>query len=257
MRLSCNKPLSGTEDGAQASRAEGEMGRMQAFTLRSVTFGYPGRDVFAGLSLLVPRGKLTALVGGNGAGKSTLLSLIAGTDSPRSGLIQAHVPGRAALVVQRSAAAGNFPITVRGTVEMGRWGSTGLVGRMGPADRRAVERAMDRMGILGLAGRPLGELSGGQRQRALVAQGLAQEANVLLLDEPGAGLDGRALDLIDEVLREEVDRGVTVLQATHDLERAAEADHCILLAGGRALAGKPRLVLPHRHGRFELPVSVP
>lgn len=207
---------------------------MTAFTVQSVAFGYRGRAVFTDLSLSVPRGALTALTGGNGAGKSTLLSLLAGVLKPGAGRVQAHLPGRAALVVQRSAVADAFPVTVRGAVGMGRWVRTGLFGRATAEDRRAVEQAMERMGILELANSPLGELSGGQRQRTLVAQGLAQDSGVLLLDEPDAGLDQSAVRLIDDVLRAEVRRGVTVLQSTHDAAWASTADCCILLADGRA-----------------------
>ena len=225
---------------------------MQAFTVESVAFGYPGRTVFSDLSLVIPGGALTALVGSNGAGKSTLLSLLAGIEKPHAGRVRVHLPGRPALVVQHSAAAEGFPVTVRGVVAMGRWGRAGLLGRLRAADRRAVDRAMERLDISDLAGRPLGELSGGQRQRALVAQGLAQEANVLLLDEPAAGLDEQALSLISEALRAEAARGTTVVQATHDLVSARAADHCIQLADGwAARQGQPRNVLPASDSRFE------
>lgn len=225
---------------------------MQAFSVESVAFGYPGRTVFSDLSLVIPGGALTSLVGSNGAGKSTLLSLLAGIEKPRAGRVRAHVPGRPALVVQHSAAAEGFPVTVRGVVAMGRWGRTGLFGRISSADRRAVDRAMERLGISDLAGRPLGELSGGQRQRALVAQGLAQEADILLLDEPAAGLDEQALTLISEALQAEAARGATVVQATHDLVSARAADHCIRLADGRAAgAGLPEDVLAGSGSGFE------
>ncbi|MFJ7749642.1 zinc ABC transporter ATP-binding protein AztA [Arthrobacter sp. NPDC097144] len=217
---------------------------MQAFTVQSVAFGYRSRAVFTDLSLAVPRGALTALVGGNGAGKSTLLSLLAGVHKPHAGRVQAHIPGRAALVVQRSAVPDAFPITVQGAVGMGRWAHSGLLGRTTAKDRRAVEEAMERLGIRELADRPLGELSGGQRQRALVAQGLAQDSAVLLLDEPDASLDQSALQLINEVLRAEVRRGVTVLQSTHDAAQAATADCCIRLAGGKAAVETPDDAVP-------------
>lgn len=225
---------------------------MQAYTLDSVAFGYPGRPVFRDLSLTIHRSGVTALVGNNGSGKSTLLSLLAGIENPHAGRVRAHLPDRPALVVQQSAAAAAFPVTVRGAVSMGRWGRAGLVRPLSRSDRRAVERAMDRMDIRSLAAHPLGELSGGQRQRALVAQGLAQEARILLLDEPDAGLDQYARELITEVLRIEAARGVTVVQATHDLVRARAAEHCLLLAGGQASEhGNPRNVSAGNGIRFE------
>ena len=225
---------------------------MKAYTLESVGFGYPGRSVFRNLSLSVERSAVTVVVGNNGSGKSTLLSLLAGIQKPHAGRVHAHVPGMPALVVQQSAAAAAFPITVRGAVMMGRWGKAGLTGRLTGDDKRAVERAMERMDIRCLAAEPLGELSGGQRQRALVAQGLAQDAQVLLLDEPDAGLDEHARDLIAEALQAEAARGVTVVQATHDLVRARTAEHCVLLAAGRAAGhGSAREVLDGNGFRFD------
>ena len=207
---------------------------MQSFTVQSVTFGYRGQAVFKDLSLTIPRGVTVALTGGNGAGKSTLLSLLAGVHRPGAGLIRAHVPGRPALVVQRSAVSDSFPVTVRGAVGMGRWARAGLFGRLTAGDRQAVEDAMERMDIRELANSPIGELSGGQRQRTLVAQGLAQCSRVLLLDEPDAGLDAAGKDRLEEVLRDEVSRGVTVVRSIHDLPRAAAADCRIHLTGGKA-----------------------
>lgn len=103
---------------------------------------------------------------------------------------------------------------------------------------------MTRLGVDFLAHRQLGELSGGQRQRALVAQGLAQEADLLLLDEPATGLDATAQRLIADVLAEVTREGVTVVQATHDLEAARAAGHLLLLRDGRLLAeGEPGALL--------------
>ncbi len=107
-----------------------------------------------------------------------------------------------------------------------------------------MEVCLERLGIADLAARQLGELSGGQRQRALVAQGLAQEADLLLLDEPTTGLDASAQEAITEVLDEVTMNGVTVVQATHDLAAARRADHCLLLHDGRLLhEGLPSTVL--------------
>ena len=103
---------------------------------------------------------------------------------------------------------------------------------------------MGRLGIASLAHRQLGELSGGQRQRALIAQGLAQEADLLLLDEPTTGLDATAQRLIADVLAEVTEEGVTVVQATHDLGVARSAGHLLLLQEGRLWGeGDPREVL--------------
>lgn len=127
---------------------------------------------------------------------------------------------------------------------MGRWAHRGAWRRLTARDRSVVRDSMGRLGILDLAERQLGELSGGQRQRALVAQGLAQEADLFLLDEPTTGLDMAARESISTVLGAAAAEGVTVVQATHDLNAARESDHCLLLQDGRLVEeGKPRDVL--------------
>jgi ABC-type sugar transport system ATPase subunit len=121
--------------------------------------------------------------------------------------------------------------------------TTGLFGRLGRDGHTAVDRAMERTGVTDLAHRQLLELSGGQRQRVLVAQGLASEADLLVLDEPMTGLDvvsrGRILEVMDEERRE----GRTVVFSTHDLAEAAGADQIVLLAGRVVAAGPPDTVL--------------
>ncbi len=126
---------------------------------------------------------------------------------------------------------------MRQTVEMGRWSARGPWRRLTRRDHTAVDGALGRLGIGHLASRQLGELSGGQRQRALIAQGLAQESDLLLLDEPTTGLDPQARERIGALLTELVAEGVTVVQATHDLAAARSADACLLLRDGR-LAGR-------------------
>jgi len=120
---------------------------------------------------------------------------------------------------------------------MGRWGDRGPWRRLTRQDRATVDQSMERLGITDLATRQLGELSGGQRQRALIAQGLAQESDLLLLDEPTTGLDLEAKDRITALLTELLADGVTIVHATHDLEAARSADACLLLRDGH-LAGQ-------------------
>jgi zinc/manganese transport system ATP-binding protein len=156
-----------------------------------------------------------------------------------------RIVGRSpAYVVQRSAAPDTLPISVRATVAMGRWASRGPWRRLTARDRAVVEDCMRRLGVQDLADRPLGRLSGGQRQRVLVAQGLAQESDLLLLDEPAAGLDAQAREYIDEVLAGAAADGVTVVAATHDPAAAARSDHCLLLRDGHLVAdGPPTAIL--------------
>ncbi|MDT0266686.1 zinc ABC transporter ATP-binding protein AztA [Streptomyces sp. DSM 44915] len=211
-----------------------------AVELRAVSAGYAGRQALREITARLPRGRVTALVGANGAGKSSLLSVLAGVLRPTAGTVGGLGGRRPALVVQRSAVSDALPITVRETVAMGRWADLGPWRRPRRADRELVETCLDRLGIQDLARRQLGDLSGGQRQRALIAQGLAQRPELLLLDEPTTGLDAEAHRLITDALdRAWAEDGTTVVHATHDLELALRAHHCLLLAHGRLLAAGP------------------
>ncbi|MFD7971986.1 zinc ABC transporter ATP-binding protein AztA [Streptomyces clavifer] len=212
--------------------------------LEGVSAGYANRAVLEQLTLHIPAFTTTAVVGPNGSGKSTLLGVIAGVIRATAGEVEHRTAGRVAFVTQRSKAADVLPLTVRDAVAMGRWGRRGLWRRLSRRDWEVVETSMGRLGIASLAHRQLGELSGGQRQRALIAQGLAQEADLLLLDEPTTGLDATAQRLIADVLAEVTEEGVTVVQATHDLGVAGSAGHLLLLQEGRLWGeGDPREVL--------------
>jgi zinc/manganese transport system ATP-binding protein len=216
------------------AQAGGETSRVR-FT--ELSAGYPGRPVLHQLDGEIPALATTALVGPNGSGKSTLLGVLAGVIQPTSGKLLHHGDRPPAFVPQRGAVGDALPLTVRQTVEMGRWGERGPWRRLTRQDRTTVDQAMERLGISDLATRQLGELSGGQRQRALIAQGLAQESDLLLLDEPTTGLDPEARGWIGALLTELVADGVTVVHATHDLEAARSADACLLLRNGH-LAGQ-------------------
>ncbi|MFJ2178468.1 zinc ABC transporter ATP-binding protein AztA [Streptomyces sp. NPDC087851] len=208
--------------------------------------GYAGHPVLHQLDVEIRALTTTALVGPNGSGKSTLLGVLAGVIQPTAGEVQ-HSGGRPpAFVPQRGGVGDALPLTVRQTVEMGRWGERGPWRRLTRQDRAAVNSALERLAIADLAARQLGELSGGQRQRALIAQGLAQESDLLLLDEPTTGLDPEARERMATLLTDLVDDGVTVVHATHDLDAARSADACLLLRDGRPVGrGDPeRLLTP-------------
>ncbi|WP_431927791.1 zinc ABC transporter ATP-binding protein AztA [Amycolatopsis tucumanensis] len=210
--------------------------------LNNVSAGYARQLVLHEVSAVFPAGAVTALVGANGSGKSTALSVLAGIVRPAAGSVE-RPAGRAALVVQHDAVPALLPITVREAVEMGRWAGRPWR-RLSRHDRAVAERCLTRLGLDRIAGSRLSALSGGQRQRALVAQALAQETDLLLLDEPTAALDVPARETISRTLREVADSGVTVVHATHDLTEARAADHCVLLRQGRVLAeGPPETVL--------------
>jgi manganese transport system ATP-binding protein len=192
-------------------------------------------------ALEVPAGAVTALVGPNGSGKSTFLHAVAGLLRPSGGELE--VRGTVAYVLQAIAANERMPVTVGEVVAMGRYAVLGAHRRFGPTDRALVADAIERLELGDVVRRHLGELSGGQRQRVLVAQGLAQGADVLLLDEPVSGLDLASSHRIAEVMAAETAAGRTVVVATHDLAEAAAADQLVLLAGRVVAAGPPATAL--------------
>ncbi len=201
----------------------------------------------ADADLALPAGGLTAIIGPNGSGKSTLLRALSGLHRPSAGSLTVcgGKPGShsVAHVLQSTVINEALPVTVREVVRMGRFRTRGPFRRLTDEDRAAVEDAMARMEIAELADRHLTELSGGQRQRVYVAQGLAQQAELFLLDEPVTGLDLPSLDRIAAVLREETERGRTVILTTHELHTAQAADHVVLLSGRVVASGTPAEVL--------------
>jgi len=195
-------------------------------------------------------GTAVALIGGNGAGKSTLMKRMVGLIPPSAGQVvwrgvpMAQSTHEIAYLPQRSDVDWSFPLTVRGLVELGRYPLLGPWRRFAAADHAAVTRAMDRMQIAALAGRQIGQLSGGQQQRVMIARALAQDAHVLLLDEPFAGLDQPSQELLIRLLRELVSSGHLVVASHHDLKTVSDIfDQAILLNGTLIAHGPSRDVL--------------
>lgn len=192
----------------------------------------------------IPSGQLTCLIGPNGSGKSTLLGAMAGLYPPRSGTITVlgsdpnDVRRRVAMVLQSTKVNEALPVSVAEVVAMGRYANLGTFGRRRAADRKAVREALDRLALGPLAHRRLPELSGGQRQRVFVAQGLAQDHDLLLLDEPLTGLDLISAAAIDSAIDDEISTGKTVVITSHDLSQATAAGH-VLVLGGRVVASGP------------------
>lgn len=211
---------------------------------RDVVLRYDGHTAIEESSFTVPAGRITAVIGPNGSGKSTLLNAIAGLLAPSAGAVRTlgstpvGARRRLSYVLQSMVVPATTPMTVRETVAMGRYPSLGWFRRPSAQDHRLVQEAMRRLEIEHLAGRHLRELSGGQRQRVYVAQGLVQDHDLLLLDEPLTGLDVVSARTIDRIIHEEAARGGTVVLTTHDLEEARAADH-VVLAGGRVVAAGP------------------
>ena len=227
---------------------------MSAVTLDDVTVELGGRPVVDGIDLEVAPGEWLALIGPNGGGKTTLLRAIARLVSfagsialegrPTATMRRAELSRLLAVVPQEPSTP---PwLTVGEYVLLGRTPHLGALAKESRRDREAAARALARLDLLAYGDRLLGTLSGGEKQRAVVARALAQEARIVLLDEPTAALDighqQQALDLLD-VLRAE--SGLTLVSAMHDLTLAAQyADRMVLLDRGRVVAdGFPRDVL--------------
>ena len=225
--------------------------------VRDASFRYRGaaRDALAGVSLGVSGGEFVALLGPNGSGKTTLVRVALGLHAPSAGtaLILGRPAGRwprrelarvVGVVPQREDNL--FPQRVRETVRLGRYPHLGPWAPERDEDRAAVERALERCDVAGLADRWLWTLSGGEYQRVRIARALAQEPRLLVLDEPTASLDLRHEMELFELVRDLVDAsGLAAVLVTHDVNLAARfADRLVLLAAGRVRAvGAPADVL--------------
>lgn len=228
---------------------------MAIICVSQVCFDYDGQRVLTGISLDIRAGERIAVLGPNGVGKTTLLKLLSGARSPSRGSIL--LDGRRLHTVPRPELARKiavvpqdlaipFAFTAREIVELGRTPHLGVLRGFRADDRRAVEQAMRLTDTLDLGGRIINELSGGERQRVVIAMALAQEPEILLLDEPTHLLDitrqAEILDLVAELNR---DRGLTVVAAIHDLNLAGRYfNRLIILHRGAVLAeGTPEAVL--------------
>lgn len=213
-----------------------------ALTVRELEVRYGDLVALTGVDLDLPAGSSLAVIGPNGSGKSTLLNAIAGIHPPSAGVI--HYEGSApALVLQSTEVDRGLPITVADTVALGRYPSLGLARRFGPHDRELIDTALERLEIDHLGANQLHEISGGQRQRVLVAQGLAQRSDLLLLDEPVTGLDVRSRGLILEVIQDEMASQRSVVITTHDLDDARVCDQVLLIDRHTIAVGQPDEVL--------------
>lgn len=215
-----------------------------------VSYAYGKTLALDNLSFETTCGKSLALIGPNGAGKSTLLKLLAGIIPPLNGRLfwkDQRLEGTTreiAYLPQRSQVNWGFPITVRGLIEMGRYPSIGAFGRFCAHDHEIVDRALETLGLQDLAGRQVGALSGGQQQRVFLARAIAQEAHVLLLDEPFTGLDQPTSDSLVEILRSFSSEGRLLIASHHDLESVERLFDQVFLLNKRLIAhGSPADVL--------------
>jgi manganese/iron transport system ATP-binding protein/manganese/zinc/iron transport system ATP- binding protein len=214
--------------------------------VQGLAAGYDGRPAIEGISFGIAPGQMVGVIGPNGAGKSTLFKAILGLVPRQGGEILLHdvdALGQRALmgyVPQLDQVDRAFPVTVRDVVMMGRYPRIGWLRHPGRADAQAVDQALERVDLLPLADRRIGELSGGQTQRTFLARVLAQDPHLFLLDEPVSGVDAATQHAIFGVLEALRDSGKTVVVATHDLNCVIERFDQVLCINRRLIAyGSP------------------
>lgn len=215
-----------------------------ALSIRDLGVAYGGKRALDGLSARFPAGSMSAIIGPNGAGKSSLMKAVLGL-VPHQGEVRffgeslAAMRSRIAYVPQRASVDWDFPARVRDVVAMGLYRELGLLGRITRQQKARIADAMARVGLSDLATRQIGQLSGGQQQRAFLARALAQDAELLLLDEPLTGVDAQTEAAIIALLKAEVQSGRTVIAVHHNLATVPGYFDRVLMVNGRAIAEGP------------------
>ncbi|MFF8324663.1 metal ABC transporter ATP-binding protein [Rhodococcus qingshengii] len=224
----------------------------EAIRVENVSVHYGEVHALDHVDLTLNSGSVCGLIGMNGSGKSTLFKVIMGMIKPDNGSVRisgldaatARKSGRVGYVPQSEDVDWTFPISVRDVVMMGRYGHLGFLRRPRRADREAVAEALERVELTEFADRQIGQLSGGQKKRAFVARGIAQDASILLLDEPFAGVDKRSEATISTLLRELASDGRSILVSTHDLHAVPKlCDEAVLLMRKVLVHSDPDTVL--------------
>lgn len=228
--------MSGSEETIAWRGSSHHSAHEHALEVRKLCVNYGPIEALCEVAFRTECGNKLALIGPNGAGKSTLLKSVVGLISPVCGEILwrgkpvTKHSFEIAYLPQREAVDWNFPITLEGLVEMGRYPQLGWWRRFGRRDREVVNAAMETMELANLRHRQIRELSGGQRQRAFIARALAQEAHVLLLDEPFTGLDRPAQENLIRLLHELTREGRLIIASHHDLDTVPQIyDEALLL----------------------------
>lgn len=220
-------------------------GETSPLTLDDVWAGYTERTVLTSVGFSLRPATLTGLIGPNGSGKSTLIKVILGLLPPWRGSVRVFgeqvrdVRDRIGYMPQIELVDWSFPVSVEELVTLGRYGRLRRLRPPSSDDRAAVRQALERVSLWELRRRQIGELSGGQQRRVLMARALARSAELLLLDEPLAGLDIGVQEDIERLMRDLVDGGSTLLVATHDLHHVAHSYDEVLCLNGRVIAQGP------------------
>jgi ABC-type Mn2+/Zn2+ transport system ATPase subunit len=211
--------------------------------------GYQGEVIVPQVNFELTCGESLALVGINGSGKTTLLKTIVGLLPPIRGdiTVLGNPPGKnpqqLAYLSQFHDSGFILPLRVKDVVQMGRFTEKGLFGRMTHQDEEIIELSMQRMGIEDQRDAPLRMLSGGQQQRVYMAQVLARQADLIILDEPTSSLDAAGRELFVKIMDEERQRGAMMVVATHDIQLAAECNQAMLLAHAVVAVGPGKEIL--------------
>lgn len=227
-----------------------------AISIQNVTVRYHESVVLDDATAQVPRGAICGLIGMNGAGKSTLFKAITSSVPLDQGSVtlfdlpvtKAQKAGLVAYVPQTEAIDWNFPVSVWDAVMMGRYGFMNFLRMPKEKDYQAVEKALKKVGMAEYADRQVGQLSGGQKKRVFVARALAQEASILLLDEPFAGVDARTEASLIRLLKSLQKQGITTLIAAHDLNTVdSYCDYMIMLRGSVIASGPTKKVFTKKN----------
>jgi manganese transport system ATP-binding protein len=220
--------------------------------VRGVSVTYDDVQALDDVSVSLRAGSICGLIGVNGSGKSTLFKALMGLVAPQQGTVElfgrttaaARKAGLVAYMPQAEEVDWTFPVSVSDVVGMGVYGRLGAARRLRPADRAAVGEALERVGLTDLGRRQIGRLSGGQRKRVFIARSIAQDARLLLLDEPFAGVDRASERTMTALLRDLREEGRSVLVSTHDLAGVPEfCDEAVLLHRRVLAHGHPAAVL--------------
>ena len=221
-----------------------------AIEVSNLTVSYGPVPALLDISVQIPAGKLIGIIGPNGSGKSTLIKSMLGFVKPDVGSVEvfgqdvASGKGRIAYDPQRGSVDWDFPVTVREVAAMGRYGKRRWWQDLTKEDYHLAGEALEKVRMSEFANRQIGQLSGGQQQRVFMARALAQNADILLLDEPFAGVDAATESAILEVLQDTKASGKTVVVVHHDLATAAEYFDLLLLLKQRLFGfGAPAQVL--------------
>lgn len=198
-------------------------------TLRGAGFGYGDRPVLTDVDLTIRSGEIVAIVGPNGSGKSTLMKGVLGLNERTSGTVslfgvdsaEFHDRARIGYVPQRHTLSASVRATAEEIVSTGRLARIGWLGRLRAADRQVVARSLEVVGLADRATTEVSTLSGGQQRRVLIARALAAEPDVLIMDEPTAGVDAASQVILAQVLARLAERGTTMLIVTHELDALA------------------------------------